>query len=196
MRKNLTIIITFSLVMVLMTPAALAQKSGQSAKLTTGKVVKTERVQLQSDAAKGALVGGVIGYHLTSNNKSSSRKWANAAIGATVAGAAKRASEGDLTGILYTVDAGGGSMIKVISDQTEIREGDCVMIEEIKDTVNIRRMDGSACDPKSQQALKEVASELQEEATECVAAKELLLRAETDEEIELAVRKIKLLCNN
>ena len=86
--------------------------------------------------------------------------------------------------------------VKVISDQTEIRQGDCVMIEEIRDTVNIRRMDGSACDPKSQQAMKEVESELQEEAIECIAAKELLLKAETDEEIELAVRKIKLLCSN
>ena len=192
MKKYLTLIVTIAL----MAPVALAQKSGQGAKLTTGKVVKTERVQLQSDAAKGALVGGVIGYHLTSNNKSSSRKWANAAAGAAVAGAAKRASEGDLTGILYTVDTGGGSMVKVISDQIEIREGDCVMIEEIKDTVNIRRMDGSACDPKSKTALKEVEPELQEEASECVAAKELLLRAETDEQIELAVRKIKLLCSN
>ena len=188
--------ILFTSLTIVMAPAALAQRSGQSAKLTTGKVVKTERIQLQSDAAKGALVGGVVGYHLTSKNKSSSRKWANAAAGAAVGGAAKRASEGDLTGILYTVDTGGGSMVKVVSDQTEIRQGDCVMIEEIRDTVNIRRMDGSACDPKSQQALKQVEAELQEEASECVAAKELLLKAETDEEIELAVRKVKLLCNN
>lgn len=196
MIKTLTKIAVLFLAITLMAPAALAQRSGQSAKLTTGKVVKTERVQLQSDAAKGALVGGVVGYHLTSKNKSSSRKWTNAMAGAAVGSAAKRASEGDLTGTLYTVDTGGGSMVKVISDQTEIRQGDCVMIEEIRDTVNIRRMDSSACDPKSQTALKQVEEELQEEASECVAAKELLLKAETDEEIELAVRKIKLLCSN
>jgi hypothetical protein len=193
MRRTL---IAITCVVVVLAPSLFAQRSGQSAKLTSGKVVKIERVQLQSDAAKGALVGGVVGYHLTSKNKSSSRKWANAAAGAAVAGAAKRASEGDLTGILYTVDTGGGSMVKVISDQTEIRQGDCVMIEEIKDTVNIRRMDGSACDPKRQAAMKEIDAELQEEASECVAAKELLLKAETDEEIELAVRKVKLLCSN
>ncbi len=174
---------------------AYAQKSGQSAKLTVGNVKKTERVQLQSEAAKGALVGGVVGYHVTKSKKSSSRKWTNAMAGAAVGASAKRASEGDLSGILYTVETGQGSVVKVISDQTEIREGDCVVIEELRDTVNIRRIDSSGCDPKSAQAIKEIEDEFEEEASECLAAKELLLKAETDEEIELAVRKIKLLCN-
>jgi len=42
------------------TPAS-AQKAGQSAKITIGVVVQTERVQMQSEAAKSAVVGGIIG---------------------------------------------------------------------------------------------------------------------------------------
>ncbi len=74
----------------LMPSPAQAQKAGQSTKISVGVVAKTERVDMQSDAAKSALVGGVIGYHTTSSKKSSSRKWRNAAIGATALGATRK----------------------------------------------------------------------------------------------------------
>lgn len=176
-------------------PAA-AQKAGQSAKISVGVVTQTERVDMQSDAAKSAVVGGVIGYHTTSSKKSSSRKWRNAAIGAAALGATRRAGEGDLTGTLYTVQLFDGSTMKIVSDQNEIKKGDCVTVEEVKGNANVRRVDPVMCEPESQEVIKEVAPELQEEATECYDAKQELLNADDDAAVERAARKVKILCNN
>ena len=51
-----------------------AQKAGQSIKVSFGTVVDMQRTTLQSEAARGAIVGGVIGYHATSSKKSKSTK--------------------------------------------------------------------------------------------------------------------------
>lgn len=173
-----------------------AQKAGQSTKISVGVVAQTERVDMQSDAAKSALVGGVIGYHTTSSKKSSSRKWRNAAIGATAMGAARRAGEGNLTGTLYTVQLFDGSIMKIVSDQTEIKKGDCVTVEQVKDNANVRRVDPVMCEPESQDVVQELEPELEEEAGECYAAKQELLNAEDDAAVERAARKVKILCNN
>jgi flagellar motor protein MotB len=177
-------------------PPIHAQKAGQSARISVGVVVKTERVNLQSEAGKSAVVGGVIGYHATSSKKSSSRKWRNAAIGAAAMGAARRAGEGDLSGMMYSVQLTDGSLIKVVSDQSEIRIGDCVTVEQVRDNANVRRVDSSMCEPAAKEVLAEVEDELQEEAEECYAAKQELLEATTDEAAERAALKVKILCNS
>ena len=42
---------------------AFAQRAGQSMSVQTGVVVASRSVDLQSEAGRGALVGGVAGYH-------------------------------------------------------------------------------------------------------------------------------------
>jgi len=42
----------------------------------------------------------------------------------------------------------------------------------------------------------DIQAELQEEAAECTVAKQGLIDAETDAQMELAVRKIQVLCYN
>jgi outer membrane lipoprotein SlyB len=176
-------------------PAAFAQKSGQSATVRVGTVVSTERVNLQSDAAKTALLGGVIGYHATSNSKSKSRKRRNAALGAAALGGATRLGEGDLTGTLYVVKMQDGSEMRVVSDQNQVVPGDCVTVEQVKDNANIRRADPVLCEPETRQVMDDLEPELEEEAEECYAAKQEMLNAETDEQATLATRKISVLCN-
>jgi outer membrane lipoprotein SlyB len=182
-----------------MVPLAEAQRSGQNAKISIGVVTKAETINLQSQAAPaGALVGGLVGYHTSNKNSKGSTKWGRAAVGAAAGRALGRAAEGDLTGRLYTVDLGGGTMLQVVSDQKEIQQGDCVIVEEAKDQANIRRADPTACQPESATALAsaDVQAELQEEAAECVGAKDELLKAETDEQFELAKRKMEIFCND
>jgi outer membrane lipoprotein SlyB len=176
-------------------PAAFAQKSGQSATVRVGTVVSTERVNLQSDAAKTAVLGGVIGYHATSNSKSKSRKRKNAALGAAALGGATRLGEGDLTGTLYVVKMQDGSEMRVVSDQNQVVPGDCVTVEQVKDNANVRRADPVLCEPETRQVMGDLEPELEEEAEECYAAKQELLNAETDEQASLAARKISVLCN-
>lgn len=175
------------------------QQSGQNAKISIGFVRKVENIDLKSQAAPaGALVGGMLAYHTTGDSRSSTTKWGRAAAGAVAGGAIARAAEGDLSGKLYTVELGPGQMIQVVSDQTEIRQGDCVVVEEVKGNANVRRTDPTACEPKSAPVIAsaDVQQELQEEATECAAAKEALLAAETPDQFELAKRKMDIFCNN
>ena len=183
------------LLVVATAPTAFAQKSGQSATIKVGTVVSTERVNLQSDAAKTAVLGGVIGYHATSNSKSKSRKRKNAALGAAALGGATRVGEGDLTGTLYVVKLQDGSEMRVVSDQNQVVPGDCVTVEQVRDNANIRRADPVLCEPETRQVMGDLEPELEEEAEECYAAKQELLNAETDEQASLATRKVSVLCN-
>ena len=190
------LIITTTCIVVLAT-GAVAQRAGQVATIRHGTVIGMQTVDLNnSDALKGALIGGAFGAALTSSSKSSSRRRRNAAIGA-VMGTAAGASRSNM-GRLYSVRAMDGTIIQVATEQTEIRVDDCVMVEESGGRANIRRAAQSACDAASQAVLNEpeIVAELQEEAAECTAAKEELVAAETDEQMEFAVRKIQILCYN
>jgi outer membrane lipoprotein SlyB len=184
---------------VIVIPVAEAQRAGQSASISVGVVKEVEDINLRSQAAPaGALVGGMLAYHTTGDSRSSSTKWGRAAAGAIAGGAIARAAEGDLSGKVYSVDVGGGRMMQVVSDQTEIQQGDCVVVEEVKGQANIRRTDPTACQPESATMIASAAvqEELQEEASECLTAKEELLAAETAEQFDLAKRKMDLFCNN
>ena len=191
--------IALVMIALLAVPAVEAQRSGQSASISIGVVVKVEDINLQSQVAPaGALMGGMLAYKSTGSSRSSATKWGRAAAGAAAGGAIGRAAEGDLSGKVYTVDLGGGRMMQVVSDQREIRQGDCVVVEEVKGQANVRRADPTACQPESAAAIAspEVQEELQEEAAECLAAKDALLAAETDEQFQLAKRKMDIFCND
>ena len=54
-------------------------------------------------------------------------------------------------GMMYTVETAGGA-IKVVTDQTEIHMGDCVMVEETSQGANIRRADPAVCNPAAADA--------------------------------------------
>ena len=83
----------------------------------------------------------------------------------------------------------------VISDQTHIKSGDCVSIEQVKDMANIREQDPAACNPEVKEALTDLQDELEEEATECAQVKQELLEATTSEAVEIATAKARILCN-
>ncbi len=174
---------------------AFAQRSGQSVTVRTGMVVESQSVDLNDgNAIKGALVGGAIGSALTRSSKGSSRRSRNAAIGA-VLGASSQASKTQ-PGRLYTVTTNDGTMVQIATEQTEIQIDDCVFVEEAGGTANIRRAPDTACAPETQDLLLEadMIEELQEEASECAAAKQELVDADSDEAIDRAVRKVQLLC--
>ncbi len=64
----------------------MAQKSGQSISIQYGVVVASRYVEEQSNAGKGAVIGGAIGLY-SSKGKSSGTKFRRTAAGATVGGA-------------------------------------------------------------------------------------------------------------
>ena len=173
---------------------AHAQRAGQSATIRAGNVTGMRTVDLRDgNAAGGALVGGAIGAALT-RNSSSGKRDRTAALGAILGGAA--AANRRTQGRIYTVTTSDGTMIQVATEQTEIRIGDCVFVEESGGGANIRRAPATACEPESRDVLqdKDVAAELQGDAEVCFAARRELADAEDDAAFDLAVRKVKLLC--
>lgn len=181
--------------LLLATQHSFAQRAGQSATVRTGTVTAMRSVDLNDgNAVKGMLVGGAFGAALTRSSKSSGRRDRNAALGAVLGGAA--AASKTRPGRVYTVTTNEGTAIQIATEQTEIRVDDCVFVEESGGTANIRRAPATACDPASQDVMNDAAiiEEMQEEASECAAAKQELVDADSDDAIDRAVRKVKLLC--
>jgi outer membrane lipoprotein SlyB len=173
-----------------------AQRAGQSVTIQYGKVTAVRDVDLKSSAVPaGALVGGALGL-ASGAGKSSSKKARNAIVGATAGGAIAGASQGSPKGMMYQVEVGAGDMIQVVSDQREIRPGDCVAVEKAGDTANVRRVSASYCEKGNEAAVKAVGGEARKDAEECAASKQQLVDATTAQEADLAGRKISLLCND
>ena len=180
--------------MVFAAPAE-AQRSGQSISITYGIVTGAKAMQEQSNAGKGALLGGTLGYATTSSSRSSSSRRKNTAMGALAGAAVSSAAQGDRSAKEYTVDTGAGTTV-IISDQTEIVVGDCVVIENGgSNNANIRRVDPTLCEPESAESVEELAEEMMEEAQECVDAKSELSAAQDDAAFDRAIRKVEILCN-
>ena len=194
------IVVVATLVPALFVGSALvpasAQRAGQSVTIQYGIVTGARQVDLKSGAVPGgALVGGALGI-ASAGGKSSGKKARNAIIGSVAGAAIAGAAQGSQQGMLYEVSVGPGGVVQVVTDQREIRPGDCVAVEKAGDTANLRRMSMSYCDQANQAAVKAVAPEARKDAEECVAAKQQLVDATTVEEADLAGRKIALLCND
>ena len=194
------IVVVATLVPALFVGSALvpasAQRAGQSVTIQYGIVTGARQVDLKSGAVPGgALVGGALGI-ASAGGKSSGKKARNAIIGSGAGAAFAGAAQGSQQGRLYEVSVGPGGVVQVVTDQREIRPGDCVAVEKAGDTANLRRMSMSYCDQANQAAVKAVAPEARKDAEECVAAKQQLVDATTVEEADLAGRKIALLCND
>ncbi|MGI9343611.1 MAG: hypothetical protein ACR2QV_12240 [Gammaproteobacteria bacterium] len=176
---------------------ALAQRAGQSMTVQTGIVVGAQAVNLQSEAGRGALVGGTLGAVTTSSRQGSSRRARNAIIGGAAGAAIASRAQGSLDGMQFTVEIRAGTRITVVTDQTEIRIGDCVNVEQGGSMANVRRVSPALCEAAFDDAVDDdIVAEYNQLADMCLAAKERLLDAETDAQIEAAIRRVDILCDD
>ena len=180
-------------ILVAIDGTAWAQRSGESVTVQHGRVIAQEQVDLQSAAGRGALIGGVAGL---ASGSSRSQRWRNTVIGAGVGGAIAGSAEGSRTGMEYTVETAPGKSVVIVSDQTGIQNGDCVAVEEAGNTANIRRVGEALCAKTGAADDPVIEEELEEEASECAQAKQGLLDAESEDEIERAVTRVQVLCDD
>jgi outer membrane lipoprotein SlyB len=184
---------TLATLMLVSTPV-LAQKSGQSMQIQYGVVIGSSYVKEKSKAPVGALIGGGIGL-LLGKGKSTGTKIATTAVGAGLGGATASAAQGSRDAREYRVATSSGEIV-IISDQTEISVDDCVVVENPgTGTANIRRVAATLCQSESAEVVAGLSEEMQEEAHECVAAKQELVAADSDAAIDRALRKISILCD-
>jgi len=193
--KRLTTISGLCLAVIGASSSALAQKTGDSTKVTVGIVEAKQPVNLKSNTARNSLIGGALGWALA-HNKSSSTQAAAALGGAVVGGGATSAAQGDNTAVQYTIKTSAGSSIQVITDQTEIIVGDCVIVEESKNGANVRRKDPAMCKPASPVVMSHVQGELNHDVSQCDAAKQRLIEAKTIEEVQVAKQVMEIICND
>lgn len=174
---------------------ASAQRSGQSVTIQTGRVVGAEAVNLQSRAGRGVAAGGLLGYATTSSRMGSSRRARNTLLGAAAGGIIASRAEGSLNGMQFTVEVASGARIEVVTDQTEVRIGDCVNVEQAgAGTANVRRVSSALCETTSVEP--DISARMTESADLCLSAKERLVDADTDAQIEAAIRRVKILCDD
>jgi outer membrane lipoprotein SlyB len=172
------------------------QRAGTSSTVQFGIVRSAQEVTLDSNAAQGALVGGTLGLIMSGSSASSPRRARNAILGATAGAAVTGAAQGNRQGMSYQVEMIDGSLARIVTDQREIHTGDCVAIERVRDTANIRRVAQSYCDRANTRAVESVADHSRSQATACEAAKQELVEATTQEAVDLAARKVSLLCDS
>ena len=198
LRRRLIVCIVIGLTVVVQVSSAWAQRAGQSMTVQTGVVIAAQAVNLQSAAGRGAAVGGVVGLATTSSNRSTSRRIRNTAIGAGTGALIARGAQGNLDGMQYTIETGPGSQVVVVTDQTQVRVGDCVTVEQAgSGTTNVRRVNDALCETAFAGGVdEELTKYLQYEADMCLQAKERLMEAETDEAFEVAMRRVNFLCDD
>jgi len=192
--RNLTL--TLVLACGLQHTPAMAQRVGQNVSVQYGVVKGGRETDLKSGAVPaGAVVGGSLGL-LSAGGKSTSKKVRNTLIGGIAGSAIASGAQGSTRGMLYEIDLGSAGLMQVVTDQREIRTGDCVAIEKAGDTANLRRVGSAYCNPANSAAVTSVAGESREEAEECLAAKQQLVEATSVEALELAKAKLSLLCDS
>ena len=162
---------------------------GYELRVRYAEVTDIQRVRLPSNAPAGAVVGGFTGLVL-SRNSSGRSQVASGIGGAVLGGLATAALEGDRLGYSYRLRFLNGDTSDFITEKGYLQEGDCVSVERGQ-YANIRRVAAVLCaDGRSATADQKHLRE----AEQCHVAKDQLLAASTDEEIEAAARKVSILC--
>lgn len=177
--------------------AAQAQSTVSYGRITA---VRTVDVASQSAPTGGAMLGGTIGL-VSGRNQSSSNQALRAGAGALAGQRIARANSGT-TAFEYTI-LQGTRTITMVTSEAGLRVGDCVSVEQGAFN-NLRLVDDARCAPARAPAPRPAPAAAPapapapdnavREANACVAAKESLLAAETDEAFDRAERRVRLLC--
>jgi len=162
----------------------LAQSAGSSVSLQYGTVQSAEEVQAESKHARGALLGGIAGAVIADGHPG---------LGAVAGGLIGGSIEGHRTGkkVLqqYTIALKSGGAVVIATEQHDIVVGDCVVVEQGQ-YANIRRVSSINChfDQKPEHHVSA--------AGNCQKAKDELNKATTNQEVDIAVTKVRTLCED
>lgn len=189
MKAHILILLTFGSVLVIGCATSGSAARGKEIRIRYAQVTEVERERLPSAAPAGAMVGGFTGLILA-RNRSAGRQIATGIGGAALGALATKALEGDRLGYSYKLRFADGSVSKFITEKGYLEQGDCVSVER-GEYANIRRVSKTLCENGPSTAIE--ATHVKD-AEQCHAAKDQLLAASTDEEIETATRKVTVIC--
>ncbi len=158
-----------------------------------GTVEAAQPVAMHPNYTAGSLSGGALGL-LATHGHSTGSQVAGAAGGAALGAMVSKETAG--SGIRFTVGLVSGSTVEIVTENNEIRVGDCVSVEQGKHA-NLRRVSSVMCNtPPSHSAYSSMHSANVAASSECEAAKQELLKASTSEQTDIAYKKMRALCEN
>ncbi len=168
---------------------ATGEAFAQSTSVNYGRITEVRQVDLrdQSAANRGALIGGMAGVATGSGQSSSNR--ALRGVGGAAVGRSVGRAAGSTTGFEYTVLMG-TQTTRIVTENAGLRVGDCVSLERGSFN-NIRLAPDERCDKPA----RTVPGDARADANACVAAKDQVMKANTDAEFERAERRMRLVCD-
>lgn len=155
-----------------------------------GTVKSVTTVEKDASHAGGAMAGGLLGAALAGPRHRVLKIGATAAAGAAIQGAATSGSSTQITVKLVE-----GGQVNITTEQQDFREGDCVIVEQ-GDHANIRRASSYHCEQGEKTKKSDPTVQHKASADYCQKAKSQLAEAESDEAIENAVKKVRILCED
>ena len=172
---------------------------GSAIQIVYGTVEKIEvsKIDATANAGHGAVVGGALGLLAAPHEHNARGAAEGAAAGALISGLiAKHQRENAASAYAYTVALVQGGESKIITDRDDLREGDCVSVEYGR-TANIRRVGNVYCHSDHQAALDDprVHASAQATAEECHEAKQIALQAQTEQDMDMALKKVRIFCD-
>jgi hypothetical protein len=181
--------VAISLLMAGCASSGAPSSRGYEIRIRYAEVDDIERVKLPTNAPAGAVVGGFTGLVL-SRNSSGSKQVASGIGGAVLGGLATAALEGDRLGYSYRLHFMNGETSNFITEKGYLQKGDCVAVER-GNYANIRRVAPVLCTSNPATAADQ---KYLREAEQCHEAKDQLLAATTEDEINVASRKVSIIC--
>ncbi|MEZ5503548.1 MAG: hypothetical protein R3E50_13155 [Halioglobus sp.] len=158
-----------------------------------GTVENIQQVTMSPDYGAGSLIGGALGLLATSTHSAASQvggALGGAALGALVA------KETAGSGEKFTVRLVNNSTIDIVTENQAIQIGDCVAVEQGKQA-NIRRISPVMCNtPATDPAYPAMNAAAQKESQECLEVKQQLLKATTEQEADVAYKKMRAFCES
>jgi hypothetical protein len=191
---KLLLLLCASLLLAACNSSSSSSARGYEMRIRYAQVTDVNRERLPTAAPAGAIVGGFTGLILSSGR--STRSQVASGIGGAALGAlATSALEGDRLAYAYTLRYSDGTVTRFVTEKGYLQEGDCVAVERGRHD-NIRRVPSSLCSTARQpgQAAPAIDPMIEQNARLCEEAKDQLLAAESEADINLAARKVEILC--
>ncbi|AAZ24799.1 hypothetical protein [Colwellia psychrerythraea] len=163
-------------------------KAKEGHDIVYGNVASVLITTADSKILEGTIVGGALGLAI---GDSALYTLNGAALGFAITSI----MEGDRRVFLYTINVDGNER-KIAMQEGGIGEGRCVAIETQGKHTNVRGVSSAFCQYKGHQVLTstEVVTQQQFQAQQCKEARELVLTAKNDKEIDHALVKVRALC--
>ncbi|MCB1690599.1 MAG: hypothetical protein KDI33_19020 [Halioglobus sp.] len=158
-----------------------------------GRVENIQQVQMSPDYGAGSVIGGALGLLATMGHSGASQV-GGAAVGAGLGALVAKETAG--TGEKFTVRLVNNNTIDIVTENQDIRLGDCVSIEQGQHA-NIRRVSPVMCTtPPSNAAYEPMNAANTQESRECDQVKQELLNATTEQATAIAYKKMRAFCES